>query len=59
MSATKKDFISTAKIVATIRDPQDRYRIAMKFAEEFGNQNAQFRREQFMKACGALHPLQK
>jgi hypothetical protein len=46
---TKQHYIAIANIIA---DTDDRRDIAQKLADMFANDNPQFRREQFIKACG-------
>ena len=56
---TKKHFIMIAAILKTIQNPLERWNICDKFAHSFKNENGNFRREQFMKACEAFHPMER
>ncbi len=49
---TKQHYIAIARILADEKGQAPARRIALRLADMFGNDNSQFRREQFLDACG-------
>lgn len=55
---TKKDYVKIADIIKKLKDPTERFKTASHFATMLAEDNNLFRKDQFMTACDAKHPLE-